>query len=63
VGIHKIDTTTCPKIIDRDMGVLEYDIWEVHEVKQKSAPTSKEDKWIWSVNNRTRGAKSTVGPI
>jgi len=33
----------------------------VLEVKQKSAPRRKENKWIRGVNNRTRGAKSTVG--
>jgi len=31
--------------------------------KTKSSPTSKENQWIWSVKNRTKGAKSTDGPV
>ena len=31
-GVHKANTTTSPKTIDKGMGVQEYHMWEVHEV-------------------------------
>jgi len=32
VGVHKINTTTSPKIIDKDIGCMS--IWEVYEVNE-----------------------------
>ena len=32
VGVHKINTTTSPKTIDKDMGCMS--IWEVYEVNE-----------------------------
>jgi len=33
-GVHKINTTTSPKTIDKGMGMQEYHMWEVYEVEQ-----------------------------
>ena len=34
--VHKINTTTSPKTIDKDMEVHEYHMWKVHEVNEVS---------------------------